>query len=122
MIRTAQSVIAGYAVIALLVIATDAVVGAAFHGTRKTFTIVNLAAALPWAAAGGYTAACIAKGKEMGAAIGLSLFAAIMSIVTLAIDRGRQPLWYWGALLILLAAGALCGGYLRSRQTNKLVA
>ena len=58
----------------------------------------------------------------MGAAIGLSLFAAIMSIVTLAIDRGRQPLWYWGALLILLAAGALCGGYLRSRQTNKLVA
>ncbi len=119
--RTALAVITGYITIAVLVFVTDVIIGVVLHGGREAFSIVNLVTALPYAAVGGYLAARISEGTEKSAAIGLSAFGTLIAILALTRDPGRQPLWYSIVLLILFALGALAGGYLRMRQTHKLV-
>lgn len=104
--------------IALLVGATDVFIGGWLGGGRNAFTIVNLATALPYAFLGGRIAAGILRGREMTAAIGLSVVTVLFSVISLWIDRGRQPLWYWGLLLVLCAAGAFLGAYLRFRAAS----
>lgn len=119
--RTTLAVLTGYITMVVLVSATDIIIGAVFHGARDTFTVVNMATAFPYAVVGGYVAGVIAQGSEMAAAIGLSALGIVVSVAALSVDRGHQPLWYPAALLVLLTAGALAGGYLRRRQTHKLV-
>ena len=107
---------AGYVVTAVLVFFTDVVIGGVLHGGRDTFTVVNLAIALPYALIGGYVAGRIAAGKELPAGIGLAGIATLMSVATLLVDPGKQPLWYWMTLLALMVAGAIAGALLRRRM------
>jgi hypothetical protein len=110
---------AGYVVTAVLVFFTDIVIGGVLHGGRDTFTVVNLAIALPYALIGGYLAGRIAPGKELAAGIGLAAIVISMSVVTLLVDPGKQPLWYGMALLALMVAGAMAGALLRRRVAHE---
>lgn len=115
MLRTVASVIAGYAAIGVLFLATDVLAGA-LHGGRQLFAFLNLAVALPYGVAGGYITARISRGNPASAAIGLCLLAAAVSVLTLSRDPGRQPLWYAGALLALIVAGVLAAAQLHRRR------
>ena len=106
---------AGYFATFLLIFFTDVVIGGVLHGGRDTFTVVNLAIALPCAVIGGYVAGRIAPGRELAAGIGLAALATLISVVALALDPGRQPLWYGMTLLALMVTGAMGGALLRRR-------
>lgn len=100
---------------AVLFVASNIFMGAAFHAGRESFTVANLIFGLPFGVVGGYLAARIAKRNELGAATGLFILSAVVNVVALSIDRGRQPLWYAFVLLGLIVAGVYAGAMLRRR-------
>jgi hypothetical protein len=121
MLRTVLAVISGYITIAVLVFFTDVILGLAMRTSREVFAIVNMITAVPYAAAGGYLAARVSEGNERLATSGLCVFGIAIGVAALILDPGHQSVLYSAALLMLFAIGVLAGGYLRMRQTNKLV-
>ena len=105
MMRLIAAVIAGYVVMALLVIAGDIVL------EGSNFLMVNLLLAFPYGFGGGWLAAKIAKDREINAGLLLGLVAALMGVVSYNLNPAPQPIWYWTSLTASLMAGAVYGAF-----------
>ena len=120
MIRAVLSFVIGYAVVFLLIVLTDGLMGLALRGQPELSGVVNLIVAAPYGFIGGYVSARIARGREMEGAMGLVVFAIVVTVVSRVVNPGDRPIWYSVLLMLLLVPGVLGGGYLRKRQTTKL--
>ena len=121
MSRIVFAVLTGYITAVTLAFFTG--IASVFAGSKPdAFFWVALITELPWGLAGGYIAARIADKSEKAATLGLVALSAALGIIALAFGGvDRTLVWRSMATLALLVMGELAGGYLRIRQTNKLV-
>ncbi|MBI1787479.1 MAG: hypothetical protein HYR60_08005 [Acidobacteria bacterium] len=110
--RTLAAALAGYLLVALLVIAGDVAMSKLLPPGELAYSLLSLAAGLSAMVLGGY----IAAGMRQRAAIGLAVIAAVMGVVSLVVTGDRAPLWYQIALIVLGPAAALAGGRIRVRK------
>lgn len=128
MLRSVLSVIAGFAAMAVLVMAATIVSSRLMLGTRGRdemmkakptlkFIAVNLVFSAAFAVFGGFLTALIAGRAPLSHAFalaGLMFFMGIFSFVQAA--WSSQPKWYGLTLLVLGPAGATLGGWLQSSR------
>jgi hypothetical protein len=107
MSRNILGVVAGYALIGLFVVLSDALAAALFPGltTQTPPSIKYLAAVLfydsIYTVIGGYVCARIAQAGARGATIGLIAFGEIMGVISAVVSWRIQPHWFAITLLIL---------------------
>ncbi len=114
------ALIAGFAVIAVMVAAATALLNTAVpewtgrDGTpRGPYIAVNLGYSLAAALAGGYVTAWIAQQNPLIHSLVLALVVLLLSALSALQQRGLQPIWYQLTLIALTPAGVLLGGLLR---------
>jgi hypothetical protein len=81
-----------------------------------SFGVVNLIYGTLYAVFGGYVCAVIAKQNRMKHGLALAGLVFLLSLVSVYIDRGQQPVWYQVMLVILGAPGAAAGAWIRARR------
>lgn len=123
MLRTIGAVIAGYVIIAILVIlSTILTVGLMLPNIASTpttsYLIVNLILGLLAAVIGGYCAALIARAKKLTPAISLAAIVFIFGLLSLG-QSSNQPVWYPYALLVIGPLGVVIGGLLHQKLLTK---
>jgi hypothetical protein len=116
------ALLAGYATVALLVIAITAMLTRLTPGwagsedrPRPGYAFVNLSYSFLAAAAGGYVTALIAAGNPLVNDLVLALVVLAMSALSAMQSRGKQPIWYALTLVAIMPLGVLAGGLLRLR-------
>lgn len=128
MLRSFLSVIAGYIVMAALVVAAEVALATAFPeyraaGESQTTppplpVAVHLACAALAAATGGFATARIAAKSTFRHALTLAGLLMMFGAVYAAVAwNGAQPNWYLVLLPPLGAMGAIAGGWLGARDT-----
>ena len=127
MMRSILAVLAGYAVMAILVGVSTAVAARVLLGAKDlkgamklsptpAYLAVNLAYSGAFAALGGFTAAFVAARAPMGHAVALGALLLVLAVLLRRQNSGSgQPGPYGWALVVLLPACAVLGGYLRAR-------
>jgi len=125
MARSILAVIGGYAVTVVCVVALDFGFGALVPGGRgspssppTSLMVLNVAFGIPCAVLGGYVCALIARRAEVMHALVLGIVAEAMSIASLILQLGSQPLWYGLALVLIVLPSMLAGGYLRANRLH----
>ena len=121
------ALLAGFAVMAVLVIvvtvilqkAAPAWVGAEGR-PRPGYVAVNLCYSLLAAAAGGYVAALIGNRDALRIVLGLGIAVLVLGAISALQTRGKQPLWYQIALMIVSPLGVVAGGLVRLRAVGIL--
>ena len=117
--RSILSVIVGYLMMALAIMALFAIW---FRGKDAApsdgFMLFGLGYGFVFAVVGGYVTAMIAKRSEMKRAMALAIFAVLMGIVSMIAYAGREPRWYQIANMVVVVTGVLLGGHLRVRQVR----
>ena len=126
MIRSVLSILAGYVLMAVLIMVATVVSarlmlhvsGVDEMRTMKptvTYMIVNLGYSGVFAVLGGFAAAALAKRAPLIHALILAVIMIGMGIALMFSNTGNEePGWYSRALLVLGPGGALLGGYLQS--------
>ena len=111
---------AGFAVMALLVIAMTALLTrmvpswtGAEGRPQPGYVFVNLGYSFLAAAAGGYVTAWVAAANPLIHVLALAALSALQS-------RGKQPIWYQLALVAISPFGVLAGGLARLRMLGIL--
>lgn len=129
MIRSAAAVIGGFLAYAFLMGFTVLVLQTVMPGTFGPATdprapwamILEIVYSILFAVFGGYVAGLIARRAEEGHAAILAALILIIGVMSVAAPvRSAQP-WYGAVLLMLSALFALFGGYIRARQTTRMV-
>ena len=119
--RSILAVIAGYAVMAIAVMALFAIW---FRGQVPTeapsseFMLFSIAYAFVFAVLGGYITALIARRSEMKHVLVLAAFGLLMGIVSMITAAGQEPLWYQITNMVVMMAAVILGGYLRMKKTQ----
>jgi hypothetical protein len=80
---------------------------------RPAYMLVNAAYSVAAAVAGGYVTAMIASENPLRYTLGLAIVVLGMSAISALEGRGRQPLRYRVALIVLMPVGVVLGGLLR---------
>jgi hypothetical protein len=126
MMRSILAVLAGYAVMAVLVVISTAAAARVLLGAKgmkhamklrptPAYLAVNLACSCASAALGGFTAAYVAARAPMGHAAALGALMLLMAVLSrLQNANSNQPVAYGWALVVLLPAFAILGGSLRA--------
>jgi hypothetical protein len=116
------ALLAGYATIALLVIAITALLTRLTPGwvgkegrPMPAYAFFNLSYSFLAAAAGGYVTALIAAGNPLVNDLVLALVALAMSALSAIQSRGKLPIWYALTLVAIMPLGVLAGGLVRLR-------
>lgn len=119
-LKSVFALMAGFAVMTVLVIVLTAVLQRRFPAwvgvptrPRPAYIAVNLAWSFLAAVAGGYVTAWIAAENPLGNALALAIVVLAMSAISALQARGRQPVWYQIALLVISPLGVLAGGMAR---------
>jgi SAM-dependent methyltransferase len=117
-VRSIIAVLAGYLVLALLVVAAGAAAGAALLGSvtarpSGAYLSVNLAAGLVAAGLGGWLTSRLAPGKVW---YHLAALAALLVILT---PPSGAPGWYRGSLVGVGIAGVLLGGLVQTGRVTR---
>jgi hypothetical protein len=81
-----------------------------------SFGVINLIYSSLFAAYGGYVCAVIAKQNRMKHGLILAGLVFVLSLVSVYIDRGQQPLWYQAMLVLLGAPATAIGAWARARR------
>jgi peptidoglycan/LPS O-acetylase OafA/YrhL len=119
--RSILSVIAGYLIMAIAVIALFVIW---FRGPEATpsggFMVFSLGYGLVVAGIGGYATAAIAKRREMAHALSLAGFSLLMGIISMFMADGREPLWYQLANMAVMVCAVVLGGHLRAKQVMRV--
>jgi hypothetical protein len=121
------ALLAGFAVMAALVIAMTALlakltpewVGKPGH-PGAGYVLVNLGYSFLAAAAGGYATAWAAVANPLYHDLGLAVAVLALGTLSAMQSRGKQPIWYALALLAISPLGVLAGGLMRLRVTGIL--
>jgi len=118
--RSILSVIVGYLVMAIAIMALFAIW---FRGKvtppSDGFMLFSLGYGFVFAVVGGYVTAMIAKRSEMKHAMALAVFSVLMGIVSMVASAGQEPFWYQIANMVVMVSAVVLGGYLRVRQVRK---
>lgn len=75
-----------------------------------------LALNLLFAAVGGYVSALIAMGNRKRIAVVLGLVMIVLGILTMFLEKGVKPLWWYGIFFILLVPCTVFGASLREKK------
>jgi hypothetical protein len=131
-LRSVAAVVAGYVLMAVLVMATSAALMAALpgafvapDGTHKipepvaAWFAFALLYSFTFACAGGYLAARIAGSGELRHAAALAGLMAVMSLLILADPGGRIPKWWTAGEMIVGIAGVLLGARWREARARR---
>ena len=117
------ALLAGFVTMAFVVVLATAVLqkrAPAFVGAqgspRPAYVAVNLGYSFLGAAAGGYVTAWIADLNPLHTALALAIVVLAMGAISALQARGKQPVWYQVALLIISPLGVVAGGILRMRM------
>jgi hypothetical protein len=115
--RSFLAILAGFATMAVLVtIATSTItkslprlIGEPDH-PRRRYLILNLVYSAAFAAAGGYVTAIVAKADPLRTVLMLAIVILLLSALSALQLRGKQPVAYQLALIVLTPMAALAGG------------
>jgi hypothetical protein len=118
---------AGFAVMALLVIAMTALLTrmvpswtGAEGRPQPGYVFVNLGHSFLAAAAGGYVTAWVAAANPLIHVLALGLVVLALAALSALQSRGKQPIWYQLALVAISPFGVLAGGLARLRMLGIL--
>jgi hypothetical protein len=118
---------AGFAVMALLVIAMTALLTrmvpswtGAEGRPQPGYVFVNLGYSFLAAAAGGYVTAWVAAANPLIHVLALGLVVLALAALSALQSRGKQPIWYQLALVAISPFGVLAGGLARLRMLGIL--
>ena len=121
------ALLAGFATMAIVVIVVTAALQKsvpAWVGTearpRPAYVAVNMGYLFLAAAAGGYVTAWIASLGPLRAVLALSIIVLVLGAISALESKGRQPLWYQMAVLIITSLGVVAGGLVRLRMVGIL--
>lgn len=121
------ALLAGFSVTAVVVIVVTAVLQKSVPGwvgtgarPRPAYVVVNLGYSFLAAAAGGYVTAWIAGFGPLRAVLALSIIVLVLGAISALQSKGKQPLWYQMALLIITSIGVVAGGLVRLRVAGIL--
>ena len=115
--RSFLAILAGFATMAVLVtIATSAItkslprlIGEPDH-PRRRYLLLNLAYSAAFAATGGYVTAIVAMADPLRNILMLAIVILLLSALSALQLRGKQPVAYQLALIVLTPIAALAGG------------
>jgi hypothetical protein len=123
--RSFLAILAGFATMAVLVtIATSAItkslprlIGEPDH-PRRRYLLLNLVYSAAFAASGGYVTAIVAKADPLRNILMLAIVILLLSALSALQLRGKQPVAYQLALIVLTPMAALAGGLLRMHEVG----
>ena len=126
-LRTFMALLAGFATMAVLVMAITALLSRltpSWVGSEGRpgpgYVFVNLGYSFLAAAAGGYVTAWVADVNPLPLVLGLAVVVLVMGAISALQARGRQPVWYQVALLVISPLGVVAGGLVRLRTMGVL--
>lgn len=119
------ALLAGFAVMAAIVIAVTAVLQklvpawvGPLGGPRPAYVVTNMGYSFLAAMAGGYITAWIAG--AMAHVLALAIVVLVLGALSALQTRGKQPVWYQLALLAISPLGVVAGGLLRLKSNGLL--
>lgn len=125
-LRSILSVIAGYIVMMVVVIALTLILvktmGLKSGNPTPGYLAINVIYSLLAAAIGGFVTAAIARVKPIQHAAALAVFMAIMGVLSYRHYIGMQPLWYQRMMMFLPSLAAIGGAALQSRNAPTMPA
>jgi hypothetical protein len=114
------AILAGFATMAVLVTIATAAVTRSLprligepENPRRRYLLLNLAYSAAFATAGGYVTAIVAKEDPLRTVLMLAIVILLLSALSALQLRGKQPVAYQFALMILTPIAALAGGLMR---------
>jgi len=126
MLRSIGAVILGYLAMAIPIFATTTwhmilVLGKmpeppAHMDLPVSFGVVNLVYSTLFAAFGGFVCAAIASQNRLKHGLVLAGLVFVLSLVSVYIDRGQQPVWYQASLVLLGAPATAIGAWIRAKK------
>ena len=126
-LRTFMALLAGFATMAVLVMGVTALLSRLTPGWVGSegrpgpgYVFVNLGYSFLAAAAGGYVTAWVADVNPLPLVLGLAVVVLVMGAISALQARGRQPVWYQVALLVISPLGVVAGGLVRLRAMGVL--
>jgi hypothetical protein len=118
--RTLLAMVAGYVAMAILVMASFALVTVLVGKPRGDSLLVAISTEVLGgfiaAVAGGYVASRTAKGPGLHGVVSLCALTFVMSLVSL----GSEPWWNQLIVTVVMIPGALLGGYVHMRRTREV--
>jgi hypothetical protein len=121
-LRTFLALAAGFATMALLVIAITALLAKLMPGwmgeqgkPELSYIIVNLGYSFLAAAAGGYVTAWAAAANPLIHVLALGIVVLALAALSALQSKGKQPIWYQLTLVAITPLGVMAGGLLRLR-------
>lgn len=124
-VRSVLSVLAGWATVGALVVATDGLLMALFPDRYvagrlppDSLAALSLATSTLWSTAGGWVTARLAPFKPWHHILGLILWGELLGFVSAALTWGQVQLWYQVGLLILWTPAVCLGGWLRAGKPS----
>ena len=81
-----------------------------------SFGILNLVYSTLYAVLGGYVCAAIAKRNRLKHGLVLAGLVFVLSLASVYIDRGQQPVWYQAMLVLLGAPATAMGAWIRAKK------
>jgi hypothetical protein len=116
------ALVAGFAVMALLVMGMTALLTQlvpSWAGTEGNpqpgYIVVNLGYSFLAAAVGGYVTAWIAADNPLVHVLALGLTVLALAALSVLQQRGKQPVWYQLTLVAISPIGVFAGGLVRLR-------
>jgi hypothetical protein len=132
--RSILAVVAGYVLMAVLVMAASTIVGVAFPGAFATadgkpilpdlgWYALTLAYSFAAALAGGHACARLARHAELAHAGALALLLLALGLSLLFAGSGAEgvPVWWTGGEVAVGIAGVLLGGFIRAQAAAAAV-
>jgi hypothetical protein len=112
------AMIAGYALLAVLVIGGDMIAGMFVPSDPASVitALVSIVLAVVSALAAGYVAARLAPSAPLVAATALGVLCVVIGLGTFALGDVGVPTWYWMALQLVVLPSAVLGGLARVRR------
>jgi len=121
-LHTFLALLAGFATMALLVIAITALLGKLTPSwvgevgkPEPAYMFVNLGYSFLAAAAGGYVTAAAAAANPLVHVLALALVVLALAALSAMQSRGKQPIRYQLALVAITPLGVMAGGLVRLR-------
>ena len=121
-LRTFLALLAGFAAMALLVIAITALLAKLMPGwmgeqskPELSYIIVNLGCSFLAAAAGGYVTAWAAAANPLIHVLALGIVVLALAALSALQSKGMQPVWYQLTMVAISPLGVMAGGLLRLR-------
>jgi hypothetical protein len=118
--RSFLAILAGFATMAVLVtLATMAIAKSLPRiigepgNPRRRYLLLNLAYSAAFAVSGGYVTAIVAKADPLRNVLMLAIVILLLSALSALQLRGKQPVLYQFALIVITPVAALAGGLLR---------